>query len=88
MCIYCNNLYSQANLCGSDSIGAPGVNFLYNVTWSEAQVRAKAENKMIFVDCFATWCGPCKVMEQIFNKKEVADFFECAFCICLRVQNG
>ena len=26
--------------------------------------KAMAENKYIFVDCFSTWCGPCKRMDR------------------------
>lgn len=34
--------------------------------------QAKAENKIIFIDAYTTWCGPCKMMaSQIFPKPEV-----------------
>lgn len=36
--------------------------------------RAKAEHKLVFMDVYATWCTPCKIMEQeVFTRKEVAD---------------
>lgn len=35
---------------------------------------------MVFVDCYTTWCGPCKMMtEEIFPKKEAGDFFNTHF---------
>jgi len=38
--------------------------------------KAKAENKMVFVDVYTTWCGPCKQMvKNIFPLKEVGDFY-------------
>jgi thioredoxin len=33
------------------------------------QLREKIQNgDKILVDCFATWCGPCKVMKPWFEK--------------------
>ena len=38
--------------------------------------RAEKENKLIFIDAYTTWCGPCKQMSKnIFTKDTVADFF-------------
>lgn len=37
-------------------------------TFHEALEKAKQEKKLIFVDCYTTWCGPCKMMsEQVFT---------------------
>ena len=33
------------------------------------ELREKIENgDKILIDCFATWCGPCKVMKPWFEK--------------------
>ncbi len=45
-------------------------------TFKEILASAKKENKMIFIDCFTTWCGPCKFMSKnIFTNDSVADFY-------------
>jgi thioredoxin-related protein len=41
-----------------------GVHFETGETWTQLQAKARAENKYIFVDVFATWCGPCKMMDR------------------------
>ena len=42
--------------------------------------RAKKENKLMFVDCYTSWCGPCKTMSKlVFTKDTVADFFNARF---------
>ena len=36
-----------------------GVQFL-EISYEQALAKAKAENKRIFIDCYASWCAPCK----------------------------
>ncbi len=64
-------LTSQAN--------AQGINF-FTGTWPEAMEKAKAEQKLIFVDAYASWCGPCKRMSaNIFPDPQVGDYFNANF---------
>lgn len=38
--------------------------------------EAKKESKPIFIDCYTTWCGPCKFMDrEVFTNDSVADFY-------------
>ena len=44
--------------------------------WSKVLKKAKKENKLIFVDCYTSWCGPCKMMaKDVFTQDHVADYF-------------
>jgi thioredoxin-related protein len=63
-----------------------GVRFDHESSWSAIQARAKTENKYIFMDCFTTWCGPCRFMSTtIFPQEEAGNFFNDKF-ISVKVQ--
>ncbi|GAB4380434.1 MAG: hypothetical protein Kow0075_11720 [Salibacteraceae bacterium] len=45
-------------------------------SWEEALAEAKKQNKPIFLDAYASWCGPCKLMKaRVFTNPEVGAFF-------------
>ena len=62
-------------------LSAQGIAFEKEETaWADVLKKAKAENKIVFVDAYTTWCGPCKVMaKNIFPQKEVGDVFNAKF---------
>ncbi|MDX1902616.1 MAG: thioredoxin family protein, partial [Thermonemataceae bacterium] len=44
-------------------------------TWEEALAKAKQENKVLMVDFYTTWCGPCKLMTKTtFADTNLGDF--------------
>lgn len=44
--------------------------------FGEAMEKARAENKIVFIDAYTTWCGPCKQMDKnTFSDEDVAAFF-------------
>nr|WP_314497401.1 thioredoxin family protein [uncultured Chryseobacterium sp.] len=46
------------------------------IPFKDLIAKAKKENKILFIDAYAVWCGPCKMMEKnVFNKKSIGDFF-------------
>lgn len=77
---------AQAPDIESNATIAQGIKFEGSLNWRRLLMKAKAENKHIFVDAYATWCGPCKWMdENVFNQKKVGDFFNEKF-IAVKVQ--
>lgn len=58
---------------------------LFQGTFDEAMKKAQAEKKDLFVDFYADWCGPCKMMaSEVFTNKEVGDYFNAHF-VCVQV---
>lgn len=51
-----------------------GIEF-FKGSWPEALLKATAENKYIFVDVYATWCGLCKQLKKTFKDEEVGNYF-------------
>lgn len=46
----------------------------------EAQAVAEKEKKMIFIDFYTTWCGPCKMMSsEVFTQDQVGEYFNRTF---------
>ncbi len=63
----------------STSLAAQGIDFFHG-SWSEALEKAEAEDKLIFVDAYAEWCGPCKMMSaRVFPDAEVGEYFNANF---------
>lgn len=59
----------------ASNVFSQGIEFEHG-TFQDALDKAKAENKLVFMDCFTTWCGPCKKLSRdVFTQKEVGDFF-------------
>ena len=70
-----NILLIIAAILISSSAFAQGIEFEKG-TFAEALAKAKAESKMVFMDCYTVWCGPCKKLSSdIFPQKVVGDYF-------------
>ena len=63
-----------------------GIKFEEGLTWQQIKAKALAEMKYIFMDCYATWCGPCKAMDKdVYPSEKVGEYFNDRF-IAVKVQ--
>jgi thioredoxin 1 len=59
------------NKTGPDS----GILFVES-SWAAIMKKAKAEKKIIFLDAYASWCGPCKLLQKnVFTRSDVGEVF-------------
>lgn len=68
------------------SVGRDGIIWTKGLSWSEVLLKAKQENKFIFVDAYATWCMPCKKMDTtVFSNNTIGNLINDVF-IAVKVQ--
>lgn len=70
-------IYSRAQtLTNADSV-SEAVHFVRGLTWKEVVAKAKMEKKCIFVDCYTTWCAPCRKMDrEVYSMQDVGKYFD------------
>jgi len=53
-----------------------GITF-FQGNFVDAFEKAKNENKLVFVDCYTTWCGPCKILKKYtFRDANLGDYMK------------
>jgi thioredoxin-related protein len=69
--------YLLLSICTVLSIGlVSGQIDFEHEEWKRVKAQAKKENKIVFVDAYTTWCGPCKWMaKNVFTDEAVGDFY-------------
>lgn len=76
------NEYMAANYTKFyDKLGYENVAVKFQkIPFEQALEKSQKENKLIFLDAYTKWCGPCKYMtDSVFSKKEAGDFFNANF---------
>lgn len=72
-------LGAKGNLAAQES-SDDGIRFLDNEKWENVVALAVEQERTIFVDCYTSWCGPCKMLaKEVFSRKEIGDFFNANF---------
>lgn len=57
-----------------------GISFKISQKWTDALSEARATNKLIFLDLYTDWCGPCREMDnEVFPLKVVGDLYNASF---------
>ncbi|MBC7863040.1 MAG: thioredoxin family protein [Bacteroidia bacterium] len=68
-------LFTTAAIAQQPAEATGGITFEHG-TWASALAKAKKEKKMIMLDAYTSWCGPCKWMvKNVFPQKEVGEFY-------------
>src|ERR1700684_3573017 len=63
-----------------------GIHFEQGLTWAEVKEKAQQEGKYIFMDCYASWCGPCKEMDRdIYTNERLGEYMNTHF-VSIKVQ--
>lgn len=59
----------------SQNDNTKGIQFK-NISFDEALKLAEKEKKLIFIDAYTSWCGPCKLMSKnTFTDEKVGAYF-------------
>jgi thioredoxin-related protein len=76
--------YTKASADEADT--SVGIAWIEGLSWQGVKEKATRENKYIFLDCFTTWCGPCKKMDkEVYVDNHVGKYFNDKF-ISVKVQ--
>ena len=71
-------------------VGAFAQTNFEELTLAKALEKAKAENKLVFIDTYTSWCMPCKYMANtIFPKSEMGEYLNPRFvCVKYNTEEG
>lgn len=76
-----STFFSLLTVCiGTFSTAQQGINFHKDTSLKSILDKAKKEDKIVFMDAYATWCGPCKMLDKnTFSDPAIQDYFNKEF---------
>jgi thioredoxin 1 len=85
----CLLFLTAVNCKAQGNVNDNEINFV-ETSWPQALKRAAAQHKYIFVDAYATWCGPCKMLKATtFKNSKAAEFYNQNFVnVALDMEKG
>ncbi len=73
-------LYTLLLLLSAVPMIGQGIRFEHDMSWEKAKAKAVAEQKLLFLDFYTDWCGPCKIMAKaFFPVPEIGEAFNSRF---------
>lgn len=77
--VTCANKVKSSNEETTKTEVASGIQFA-DLSFADAKALAKKKKKIIFIDAYAAWCGPCKMLDKnTFSDASVGTYFNDKF---------
>jgi len=80
---------NSSKVVNHDNNSSKGIRFIEE-DWNKALQEAKDQHKLIFLDAYASWCGPCKMLKALtFPNKDAGEFFNANFInVAVNMEQG